>query len=116
MSAGGLAVPPIPKFGTPKLELLIRRRWMALPEELKADPTYSANDQHRWLSILAAERRRDIGRYAGGGPKALAKNNCEGRWNFWEGRTVEEVLKAVRAGRNVAHRTAAPRVGAPLAT
>ena len=47
MSAAGLAVSPIPKFGTPKLELLIRRWWMALPDELKADPTYSADDQHR---------------------------------------------------------------------
>ena len=55
MSTGGLTVPPIPKFGTPKLEPLIRRRWMALPDELKADPTYFADDQHRWLSILAAE-------------------------------------------------------------
>ena len=109
-------MPPIPKFGTPKLELLIRRWWMALPDELKDDPTYSADDQHRRLSILAAERRHDIGRYAGGGPKAPAKNNREGRWNFWEGRTIEEVLNAVRAGRNVAHRTAAPRVGAPRAT
>ena len=79
MSAGGLAVPSIPKFSMPKLELLIRRRWMALLDELKADPTYSADDQHRWLSILAAERRHDIGRYAGGGPKAPAKNNREGR-------------------------------------
>ena len=55
MSAGGLAVPPIPKFGTPKLELLIRRRWMALPDELKADPRYSADNQYQWFSILAAE-------------------------------------------------------------
>ena len=81
-------MPPIPKFGTPKLELLIRRRWMALLDELKADPRYSADNQHQWLSILAAERRRDIGRYAGGGPKAPTKNNREGRWNFWEGCTV----------------------------
>ena len=116
MSAGGLAVPPIPKFGTPKLELLIRWRWMALPDELKADPRYSSDNQYQWLSILAAKRRRDIGRYAGGDPKAPAKNNCEGRWNFWEGRTIEEVLDAVRAGRNVARRTAAPRVGTPCTT
>ena len=89
---------------------------MTLPDELKADPGYSANNQHQWFSILVAERRRDIGRYAGGGPKAPAKNNRDGRWNFWEGRTVEEVLNAVRAGRNIARRTAAPRVGAPHAT
>ena len=68
MSASGLAVPSIRKFGTPKLELLIRRRWMALPDELKADPTYSIDDQHWWLSILATEQRRNIGCYAGGGP------------------------------------------------
>ena len=60
MSAGGLAVPPIPKFGTTKLELLIRRQWMALPDELKSDPRYSADNQHRWLSILVAERHRTL--------------------------------------------------------
>ena len=46
MIAGILAVPPIPKFGTPKLELLICRRWMTLPDELKADPEYSVDNQH----------------------------------------------------------------------
>ena len=116
MSVGVLAMPPIPNFGTSKLELLIRRWWMPLPDELKDDPRYSADNQYQWLSILAVEQRHDIGRYAGGGPKAPAKNNREGRWNFWEGRTVEEVLDAVRAGRNVARRMAAPRVGAPRAT
>ena len=100
----------------PKLELLICRRWMDLPDELKADPRYSADNQHRWLSILAAERRRNIGRYADGGPKAPSKNNREGRWNFWEGHTVEEVLEAVRVGRNVPCRMATPRVGALRAT
>ena len=105
-----------PQVRTPKLELLIRRRWMALPDELKADPRYSADNQYQWLSILAAERRRDIGRYAGSGPKASGKNNREGRWNFWEGHTVKEVLDAVRVGQNVAHRMAALRVGAPRAT
>ena len=89
---------------------------MALSDELKADPRYSTDNQHRWFSIQAAERRHDIGCYAGSGSKAPAKNNREGRWNFWEGRTIEEVLNTVCVGRNVARRTAAPRVGKPRAT
>ena len=89
---------------------------MALPDELKADPEDSADDQFRCLSIHAVERRRDIERYAGSGPKAPAKNNHEGRWDFWEGHTVEDVLDAVRARRSVARRTAPLRVGASRAT
>ena len=55
MSAGGLAVPPIPKFGRRKLELIIRRWWRALPDELKAEPEYSIDNQYRWLSTLAVD-------------------------------------------------------------
>ena len=62
---------------------------MALPEELNADPEFFIDNHHRW-----SERKRDIAHYVGPRP---AKKNQAGRWAFWEGRTMNEVLGAARA-------------------
>ena len=53
---GGLAVPPLPEYDVPKLEILIYCRWLALPDELKDDPKYSVDNHGGWLSMLTAER------------------------------------------------------------
>ena len=81
------------------------------PDE-KADLEYSVyNHNHwRWLSMLTAERNRDIARYVGSSPRAPAKKNQEGRWVFCEGRTIDEVLDAARAGCNLARRSAPLRI------
>ena len=53
--------------------------------------------------MLTAERNHDITRYKGGSPRAPVKKNQEGQWDFWEGRIIEKVLDAARAGRSLAH-------------
>ena len=47
ISANGLTVSPLPDYGTVKLDLPIHRWWMALPDELKANPEYSIDNHYR---------------------------------------------------------------------
>jgi hypothetical protein len=93
ISAGGLAVPPVPVGA--RLEALIYQRRDALSEEERADPSFAANSE-LWPAIFTEERVADVARYVGPYPPDR-HNRVEWR-TCWRGRTIEGVLQAYNKG------------------
>ena len=88
ISAGGLAVPPVP-VGL-ALQVLILQRRAALTEEQRGDPLYTAESPY-WLELFDGERQEAIARYDGPSPPPNRKN-IKARHTWWRGLTVDIVL------------------------